>query len=131
MALLTGRRESAGDVVRILRTVVVLLMAANTSTRRALELASHVARIAFQARMSTDKSEPRELLVIEFRPLPGIQIRVALLARGGESQGPVVRGRRLHVRVGVAANAVRRKPCKASRRALLVARFTVQSRVGA
>ncbi len=51
MALLTRCRESASDVIRILRTVEIFLMAANASTGGALELPSHVARIAIEACM--------------------------------------------------------------------------------
>lgn len=129
MALLAGCRESAGDVIRTLRASEILLMAADARAGGSLELASYMARIAIEAGMASDQGESCELKVIEPCSLPRIKRRMTLLAGGGEAERPVVRGRRLHIRRRVTADAIGRESFKSSCCALLVARFTIQSRV--
>lgn len=51
MALLACCWESAGDVIRILRAVVILLMATDAGAGCPLELAANVARIALEVRV--------------------------------------------------------------------------------
>jgi hypothetical protein len=81
--------------------------------------------------MRSGQGESRELLVIEPRPLPGIHRRMALLAGGWESERSMAGRRRLHVRIGVTANTIRRQTLEPSRCSLLVARFTIDSCVSA
>ncbi len=67
--------------------------------------------------------------MIEFRALPGVEGRMALLAGSWESEGTVVRRRRVHVRRAMTADAISREAFEPPSCALLMARFAIESRM--
>jgi hypothetical protein len=70
MALLASGWESAGEVVWIFRSVIVLLVAADASARCTLKPAANVARVAVDCGVCAHQCESGELQVIEFCVLP-------------------------------------------------------------
>jgi hypothetical protein len=71
-------------MVRIIRLIEVLGMAAETVCAHGLELAADMAGGAIQRGVCASQRESSKLRVIEFRGVPGVHARVAGCAVGRE-----------------------------------------------
>ena len=109
VAGLAGLRESRGDVVRIGCCGEVLRMAADAGRHGALIVAADVAGRALYGRVSSGELELRELVVVETRKLPVIDV-VAGFARGWKTGGAVIHAFGLLKVLLVASDALRAQP---------------------
>jgi hypothetical protein len=107
MASLTGCREASLHVVRIARTVEILLVAADTIRRRPLVLSVYVTLRTLQRHMCARQGKAGHRSVVEFGTLPSSCV-VTLLAGLRESGSNVIRILGAREVLLMAADAIRR-----------------------
>jgi len=108
VADIASLRNSGGHVVRIVRCLIVLQVAAHASGRRQIEVAICVALIALQVRVSSRQRES-DRVVIESSRLPRC-CRVTFLTGLRKAKRDVIRIRRLLEIRKVASDARSRRP---------------------
>jgi len=128
MTHLARRREASLHVRRIVGGVVILLVAANASSRRPLVLPSDVARKAIERRVRACEGVARNLEVIESSAGPAIH-GVAEVASGREIRARVAGTRCVLKFFQVARGTIGRQSLVPANGGAFVTRFTFNGRV--
>jgi len=125
VAILTGLRQSEGDVVGIGSLLEIGHVTADAGRRRSLVFAAHVAGQAIETGVGSRQSKAGHFQMIEGGTQPG-RDRVALLASGRESRGRVTGASRPLVVGRVARVALERQPLKLADGRSFMAAVTLQ-----